>query len=60
MIDDLGPDRRDKFNLRTNFDLLNPVTNAEIAYHMSDGGTDWSAWKGLTPKTKAWMQKFPK
>jgi len=60
MIDDLGPDRRDKFNLRTNFDLLNPVTNAEIAYYMSDGGTDWSAWKGLTPKTKAWMQKFPK
>lgn len=60
MIDDLGPERRDKFNLRTNFDLLNPVTNAKIAYYMSDGGEDWSAWKGITPRTKAWMSKFPK
>lgn len=59
MIDDLGPERREKFNLRTNFDLLNPVTNAKIAYHMSDGGENWSAWKGITPRTKAWMSKFP-
>jgi hypothetical protein len=59
MISDLGPERRDKFNLRTNFDLLNPVVNAQIAYHMSDGGKNWSAWKGITPKTKMWMNKFP-
>ena len=60
MIDDLGPERRDKFDLRNNFDLLNPVVNAQIAYHMSDGGEDWSAWKGITAKTRAWMSKFPK
>jgi hypothetical protein len=60
MIDDLGPERRDKFDLDTNFDLLNPVINAQIAYHMSEGGQDWSAWKGITPKTKLWMVKFPK
>lgn len=59
MIGQLGPDRRDKFNLDANSDLLNPVINAQIAFHMSDGGKDWSAWKGITPKTKSWMQKFP-
>lgn len=60
MIGMLGPDRRDKFELVTNSDLLNPVINAQIAFHMSDGGQDWSAWHGITPKTKSWMAKFPK
>jgi hypothetical protein len=59
MISDLGPERRDKFNLDTNFDLLNPVINAQIAYHMSDGGKNWSAWHGITAKTKMWIKKFP-
>jgi hypothetical protein len=59
MIRDLGPERREKFNLRTNSDLLNPVVNAKIAYHMSNGGKNWSAWHGITPKTKMWMKKFP-
>jgi len=59
MIDSLGPDRRDKFDLDSNSDLLNPVINAQIAFHMSDGGKDWSAWKGITPRTKSWMAKFP-
>lgn len=59
MISDLGPERREKFNLRSNFDLLNPVTNAKIAYHMSNGGKNWSAWKGMTAKTKMWIKKFP-
>jgi hypothetical protein len=59
MIGMLGPDRREKFNLVSNSDLLNPVINAQIAFHMSNGGTDWSAWKGITPRTKEWMNKFP-
>jgi Lysozyme like domain len=59
MIRDLGPERRDKFNLDTNFDLLNPVTNAQVAYHMSNGGKNWSAWNGITAKTKMWLKKFP-
>lgn len=59
MISDLGPERREKFNLRTNSDLLNPVINAKVAYHMSNGGKNWSAWKGMTAKTKMWMKKFP-
>jgi hypothetical protein len=59
MIDNLGPDRRTKFDLESNAELFNPVKNAEIAYYMTNGGEDWSSWKGLTPRTKAWMKKFP-
>jgi len=59
MIGRLGPDRREKFNLVSNSDLLNPVINAQIAFHMSNSGEDWSAWKGITPRTKEWMSKFP-
>jgi hypothetical protein len=60
MIDDLGPDRRTKFDLESNAELFNPVKNAEIAYYMTNGGEDWSSWKGITPRTKSWMAKFPK
>jgi hypothetical protein len=60
MIDSLGPDRRDKFDLESNAELFNPVKNAEIAYYMSKGGENWSSWKGITPKTKEWMLKFPR
>lgn len=59
MLGILGPDRREKFELDHNADLFNPVINAKIAYHMSDGGQDWTAWKGLTPRTKEWIAKFP-
>jgi hypothetical protein len=60
MIDELGPDRRTKFELDSNAELFNPVKNAEIAYYMTNGGEDWSSWKGITPKTKMWMKKFPR
>jgi hypothetical protein len=60
MIDNLGPDRRTKFDLESNAELFNPVKNAEIAYYMTNGGDDWSSWKGITPRTKTWMSKFPK
>ena len=59
MIGKLGVDRRAKFNLDYNAELLNPVVNAKIAYHMSKGGQNWKAWKGLTPRTRAWLEKFP-
>jgi hypothetical protein len=60
MIDSLGPDRRTKFDLESNAELFNPVKNAEITYYMTKGGDDWSSWKGITPKTRMWMNKFPK
>jgi hypothetical protein len=59
MIGQLGPDRREKFGLKSNAELFNPVKNAQIAYYMSNKGTNWIAWKGMTPKTKFWMSKFP-
>jgi len=40
----MGDDRRTKYGLKRNEDLFNPLTNAKIAYHMSNGGRDWSAW----------------
>ena len=59
MLRDLGPERRAKFGLNFSAELLNPVLNAQIAYHMSNGGKNWSAWHGITPKTKVWMSRFP-
>jgi hypothetical protein len=59
MLGNLGVDRKEKFELRSNVLLFDPVINAEITYHMTDGGKDWSSWKGLTPATKAWLKKFP-
>jgi hypothetical protein len=59
MIGELGKDRREKFGLENNAELLNPVVNAKIAYYMSRGGKDWSSWHGLTPKTKQLMEQFP-
>ncbi|NCV85766.1 MAG: hypothetical protein EBW14_07810 [Oxalobacteraceae bacterium] len=59
MLGMLGPDRRKKYDLDHNADLFNPVVNAQIAYKMTNGGEDWSSWKGLTPKAKEWLGKFP-
>lgn len=59
MIGSLGPARRDQYGLKTNKELFNPLINAKIAYHMSNGGKDWSAWHGITPKTKDFMEQFP-
>ena len=59
MIGMLGTERLDKFNLKSNKELFDPVTNAEITYYMTDGGTDWSSWKGMTPKAQEFLLKFP-
>ena len=59
MLGNLGIDRKEKFELKSNKELFDPVTNAEITYYMTDGGKDWSAWKGLTPRAQEWLEKFP-
>ena len=59
MLGKLGVDRKEKFNLKSNVLLFDPVINAEITYYMTKGGTDWSAWKGLTPRAKEFYIKFP-
>jgi len=60
MLGMLKESRKDKFGINFNSELLNPVINAQVAYHMSNAGENWSAWHGITPKTKNWMKKFPK
>jgi len=60
MINSLGQDRREKFNLEYNAQLLNPVVNAKIAYFMSAKGKDWRSWKGISnPVVKKWLKQFP-
>ena len=60
MIGDLGPDRRDKFNLDANAELFSPVKNAEIVFYMTDGGTNWKSWKHAKPvQYQRWLKKFP-
>ena len=63
MIGGLGKDRlklfKEKFNMKTKTELFNPVTNAEITYYMTNGGTDWSSWKGMNLKAREWLKRFP-
>jgi hypothetical protein len=40
----MGPERLKKYGLDSNEDLFDPTTNATIAYKMSSGGKNWSAW----------------
>ncbi len=59
MIGSLGPARLKEYNLDSNEDLFDPVRNAEIAFQMSNGGKNWSAWHGITSSTRKWMQEYP-
>lgn len=45
MLGSLGEARREKFDLKSNKQLFDPVVNAQIAYHMTAKGEDWSSWK---------------
>lgn len=44
MFRDLEAQRLEKYNLENNEALFNPLTNARVAYKISNGGKDWSAW----------------
>ena len=60
MIGRLGPERREKFGLDDNSDLLDALTNARIAYRMSAGGTNWKAWKyAKTKPVLDWVTRYP-
>ena len=69
MIGDLGVARREKFGLKSNKELFDPLTNAEIAYYMTKGGKDWSSWdidksgyNGGVGKSRYqdWLAQYPK
>jgi hypothetical protein len=69
MVGSLGIDRLAKFDLKTKAELLDPVTNAKIAYYMSAHGTDFGSWgvgpnaydgSSSEPAVTAWLDSFPK
>ena len=60
MLGSMGADRRSQFGLAYNAELLNPVTNAQIAYYMSNQGKNWGAWHGThTSVVQYWLTKYP-
>lgn len=69
MIGNLGYERRAKFDLESNSQLLNPLNNARIAYRMTKHGKDWSSW-GIgrhayngnrnEPAYRKWLKHYPK
>jgi hypothetical protein len=54
----MGPDRREKYGLKSNEDLYNPLINAQIAYQMSNGGKNWSAWSTERSASK-FVSEYP-
>ena len=44
MLGAMGPERRKAFGLKNNEQLFDPLTNAKIAYRMSNGGKNWTPW----------------
>jgi hypothetical protein len=59
MLGQLGVVRKEKFNLVSNKELFDPVTNAEITYYMTDGGKNWSSWPNTIGKAKKLIVEFP-
>ena len=59
MLGELGLARKEKFNLVSNKELFDPVTNAEITYYMTKGGKDWSSWPNSIGKAKTLIKEFP-
>jgi len=59
MLGELGIDRKEKFELKSNITLFDPVINAEITYYMTKGGTDWSSWSSLNgARFKEFLAEF--
>lgn len=56
MLGGMGPERRARYGLSSNSALFDPLTNAKIAYKMSNGGKNWGPWS--TYKTGAYKQYY--
>jgi hypothetical protein len=48
MLGAMGDARRKKFGLSSNDQLFDPLTNAKIAYAISNGGTNFNPWTTYT------------
>lgn len=69
MLGSLGAERREKFGIKSNAELLDPVTNAEAAFYMSNHGKDFASWglgpnaydgTAAEPAVTVWLDDFPK
>jgi hypothetical protein len=69
MLGSLGEIRREKFGIKYNAELLDPVTNAQAAFYMSDHGADFGSWglgpnaydgSSSEPAVTQWLDDFPK
>jgi len=68
MFGSLGENRREKFGIKTNSELFDPVTNAQAAFYMTAGGKNWGSWgygpdaydgDPAEPSITNWLDKFP-
>jgi hypothetical protein len=69
MLGSLGEDRREKFGIKSNAELFDPVTNAQAAFYMTSRGENFGSW-GLGPDAydgtsseaavTVWIKDFPK
>jgi hypothetical protein len=69
MLGYLGEDRREKFGIKSNAELFDPVTNAQAAFYMTSRGKNFGSW-GLgpdaydgtasEPAVTVWLKDFPK
>ena len=69
MLGSLGEDRREKFGIKSNAELFDPVTNAQAAFYMTSRGKNFGSW-GLGPDAydgtasetavTVWFSRFPK
>lgn len=51
MLGSMGPERLAQYHLSSNNDLFDPLTNLQVAYALSNGGTDFSPWTTYTRGT---------
>lgn len=60
MIGELGPARRRQFNLKSNEDLFDPMTNIRVMLALSNNCTNWRHWGAyLNGSYKKYYYKFP-
>ena len=48
MLGSMGPARRAQYGLSSNDSLFDALTNAKVAYKMSNGGKNWGPWSTYT------------
>jgi hypothetical protein len=58
MIDAIGPARLKEYGLSKNEELFDPLTNAKVAFDISNGGLNWGAWT-THGSAKSTVYQFP-